>query len=176
MIVWRCLGLASLIVTFSAFAGTTAITTPAATPPQPAPAAPTSVTTTVTNTPTQTSTTTTVDPNAPDAPATTSTAVDTTSLPATPSSTTTIVVPTQTTVPQSNLSGTDDRTIRETIAARLRAQPILAGADITVISSGGIVTLSGNAITQAQIDAAIAISQSAVGVKEVRSDIVLQNP
>lgn len=145
-------------------AATEAVVVPVNPPPQqPAP----TVNTTVTNVHTGPATTTT-------APATSTTTVNSDTQGA-PVTTTTTVVPAQN-VPQSNLAGTDDRTIRETIEARLGNQPALLGTDISVISSGGIVTLSGNAVTDAQVAMAISIARSIPGVKEVRSDIVLQNP
>jgi hypothetical protein len=68
-------------------------------------------------------------------------------------------------------SSTADRELRDAVASAIAADPQLQGARINVLVSDGVVTLSGTAIDQEQVDRARALAERLAGSAQVTASI-----
>lgn len=66
-----------------------------------------------------------------------------------------------------------DQLIVSTIYAKYSKSAALIGTGINVLSQDGIVSLTGNVTAQSQADEAASLAKSTLGVKDVRSSIVV---
>lgn len=80
---------------------------------------------------------------------------------------------TQTKKPTAVLTEMTDEDISSTVNKALKSDLVLGQFEITVVTSDGIVLLSGALDTQAQIDATIKIAEEASGAKLIVNDLVL---
>jgi hypothetical protein len=68
-------------------------------------------------------------------------------------------------------SSTADRELRDALASAIAADPQLQGARINVLVSDGVVTLSGTAVDQAQVERARALAERLAGSAQVTANI-----
>lgn len=68
----------------------------------------------------------------------------------------------------------DDSAITAKVKSALLAEPNLNSNDIQVVTFKGVVQLSGFVASQAQVNAAVAVTRNVKGVSEVRNNMVLK--
>jgi hyperosmotically inducible protein len=78
-----------------------------------------------------------------------------------------------TTVSPSN--ATDDNSITASVQAKIAQDNSLSGTNVAVATQQGVVTLSGTVNSQAQANTVLNTAKSVAGVKDVKSNISVNN-
>ena len=77
--------------------------------------------------------------------------------------------------PEGTINGPAEAVLESIVADRIAVAPDLDASDISVTASSGFIRLDGMVQTEAEIDKAIAIARSVLGVKGVESNLGIKS-